>query len=47
MEQQRTNDRGFQAENELLRDKLEKLGEIVVKTTDSGEGGFDFILKCI
>ena len=47
MEQLRTNDRKLQAENDLLKDKLEKLSEIVVRITESGEGGFDFILKCI
>ena len=46
VEQLRANDRQLQAENDLLRDELEKLSEIVVRITDSGEGGFDFILKC-
>ena len=44
-EQLRANDRKLQAENEQLRDEVEKLREIVVRITDSGEGGFDFVLK--
>ena len=44
-EELRANDRKLQAENEQLRDEVEKLRQIVVRITDSGEGGFHFVLK--
>ena len=46
-EQLRANDRKLQAENEQLRDEVQKLSEILVRITDSGEGGFYFVLKCL
>ena len=44
-EELRANDRKLQAENEQLRYEVDKLREIVVRITDSGEGGFHFVLK--
>ena len=47
VEQLKDNDQNLQAENEQLRDEVEKLREIIVRITDSREGGFCSVLKCL